>query len=220
MNTLIETIEYKGYSIECHIDENADSPDSWGNNDCFLVYDHRDFMVEVKGFDPNEIFEDHQKGKVLFHKWGDKTQYFIFPVLAYIHSGVALSLGRSTYPFTDPWDTSFKGFALVKKEKGMGTRDKARKYAEGLIETWNVYLSGSVCGFIVRNESNEHLDSCWGYYEQDYCITSAKEWIDATVKEKIKSHFDQVKTWIKNRVPLLHRAPLAEFWENELPIMA
>lgn len=107
----VETIDYRGHKIEIYRDDNCDSPDRWGNDDVFLVYDHRQFYVERKGFDPAKIFETFQSKNIY-------NDYHIFAVFAYIHSGVALSLTRNSYPFNDRWDTSFKGFALVKKQKG------------------------------------------------------------------------------------------------------
>ena len=52
-----QTIDYKGYRIKIVQDDNSTSPDEWGNEDLFLVYDHRDFWVKRKGFEPRRIFE-------------------------------------------------------------------------------------------------------------------------------------------------------------------
>ena len=41
-----ETIEYKGHTIEIDYDETPYSPDEWGNEDMFIVYDHRQFYVK------------------------------------------------------------------------------------------------------------------------------------------------------------------------------
>lgn len=38
-------------------DENSKSPDSWENQDLFLVYDHRQFSVKREGFEPRDIFD-------------------------------------------------------------------------------------------------------------------------------------------------------------------
>ena len=104
-----ETIKYKGFKIKTYYDEDPMSPQEMGDDsEVCLVYDHRDFCVRVKGFDPDDIFETFQTKNIYQGFW-------IFPVYAYIHSGVALSLGRSGYPFNDRWDVSFKGFALVKR---------------------------------------------------------------------------------------------------------
>ncbi len=201
-----ETINYKGFEIKVIQDDDAQSPDDWGNDDAFVVYDHRRFFVERKGFNPDEIFEALQQQKKIF------DGYWFFPLYAYIHSGVALSLGRDSYPFTCNWDTSFKGFVLVKKEKGTWKRDKARTRAESIISGWNEYLSGNVWGFNIEDKDGENIDSCFGFYG-DYdqpggMIEECKSIIDSHIIRKRKSHYQQVKTWIKNRVPLLKREAL------------
>jgi hypothetical protein len=57
---LIEEIEYRGYTINVCYDINAENPDEWENDDMFIVYDHRDFCVKRKGFNPREIFDVFQ----------------------------------------------------------------------------------------------------------------------------------------------------------------
>jgi hypothetical protein len=134
----------------------------------------------------------------------DYSDYWIFPVFAYIHSMVILSLSDSSYPHTCPWDTSFRGFILVEKvqewyidnstkEVNIHT-EKAEEQAQGLIETWNNYLSSNVYGYEICKpveyctidkdimQTTEHfdelrsklllntttewetIDSCWGFY--------------------------------------------------------
>lgn len=210
--------EHKGYKVSIVQDEDSESPDNWGNEDCFLVYDHRDFTVEVKGFDPEDIFNHFNESG--HHKLFQG--YFVFPVYAYIHSEVSLSLGRSSYPFTDPWDTSFKGFALVKRQKGWTyTREKAHKVAQSIVDEWNTYLSGEVCGYIIEDSKGKEIESVWGFYGIDYCEKEARELCEYSNKQSIKDHFERVKTWIRNRVPLYKRFAIAEYWEDDgLPCMA
>lgn len=199
------TEKYKGLTINIFQDDTYDSPDDWGNTDAFIVHDHRDFTIERKGFNPSEIFEALQENP---NKLFDG--YRVFPLYAYIHSGIALSLGRNQYPFTCRWDTSFAGFVLVKHEKGMYTPKQARRIAEGLIETWNEYLSGNVYGFVVENSEGEQLDSCWGFYG-DYekgALLEARNSADHEYKKLVKTHSQKVKEWIKNKVNILHRKPL------------
>ena len=200
MNDLIETIEYKGREIEVFYDFDVESPDAWGNDDVFLVYDHRQFYVQRDGFDPDNIFNNMEEGFKLF------DGYWVFPLYAYIHSGVSLSLGRNKYPFTCGFDTSFKGFVLVKRQaKWSYKENQAYKIAESLVETWNIYLSGEVYGY------NSDSGSCWGFYGdegKEQMIAEAKGEIDYDIKKERKEHFERVKTWIKNHVPFYARKPI------------
>jgi len=175
-------IEYRDYEIEIVPDDSSQSPNDWGNDDHFLVYDHKDLYIEKEGFDPNKIFFDwyHEEGE-LFHQ---KTYegYWVFGVDAYIHGGVHLALRGSSKAAMLPdrrWDVSFKGFYLVKRQKGTWTEDEARVLAEGMIESWNQYLSGDVWGYNIPDLN----ESCWGYYGQEQCIEDAKNIIDHVQSE-------------------------------------
>lgn len=207
MNEPFETIDYRGYDIKIYQDEPHESPDDWGDDYAFIVYDHRDFYVERDGFDPKEIFFRWKEGFKTF------DGYWIFPLYAYIHGGVALSLSRSFYPFTCSWDTSFTGFALVRREKGSWNEDEAYEVAEEVVKTWNCYLMGEVFGYVVE-EVTERFNSCWGYYgykkgDWDYMIWCAEQTIDYDIQEKSRKHFTQLKSWINKKVPFEYRHGLA-----------
>jgi hypothetical protein len=93
-------------------------------------------------------------------------------------------LGRNSYPFTCPWDTSFKGFCLVDREKGWTwRREKAIKVAQSIVDEWNDYLSGNVWGYNIE----ETGDSCWGFYgdynAEDGCLDQAKSCVDYYIKQ-------------------------------------
>lgn len=196
MREPIETIMYRNYEIAVYYDDSNESPDDWRNDERFLVYDHRQFTVRRDGFDVADIFEVFQT-KNLY------DGFFIYPVYAYIHSGVSLSLGRG-YPYNCRFDTSFKGFALIKKQKGTYNREtSAREAAEGLIKSWNTYLSGDVYGY------NSAAGSCCGFYGKEgmkQMIEEAKAEIDHDIAERMFTRFQMLKTYIKHKVPFEKRA--------------
>lgn len=190
----METKEKVKYTLEIVQDEYPESPDKWGDNGLFLVYEHRQFDVRRKGFEPRAIF-DHLNAKSYIERKQPQTinesletesyfedlndeydKYHIFQVNAYIHSSVSLSLGRE-YPFNDKWDTSTTGYVLVSKELEKNI-EGAQKAAESLIETWNQYLIGDVWGYEVSkitkceccgNEDKQIVDSCYGFYGKEEC---------------------------------------------------
>lgn len=192
----IQTIDYKGYEIRILTDPECDS--DWINDgDAFVVYDHRDFYIKRKGFNPDNIFEHIYETKRFFYE-----NHYVFPLFAYIHSGVSLSLSRGT----DRRDTSYKGFVLVKREKGWTyTREKAFKIAQSTVKTWNEYLGGEVYSFLTD------FDGCSGYFGDEGikdAIEEAKSSIDYHIKQEMLKHFKTLKTWIKNRVPYQYRNQL------------
>lgn len=176
----VRTFEYKGYSVKIAFDNDVQGPDTWGNQSVFVVYDHRQFTVKVDGFHPRDIFERTQLTKRMTF-----DGYHVFPLYAYIHSGVALSLGRDGYPFSDRWDVSSTGFVLVKRERGSWTRSQAFKLADGIVSTWNSVLSGEVYGYIVEDSAGNEVDSCWGFIgDIEYCMNEARSIVDYRTKVK------------------------------------
>ena len=98
--------------------------------------------------------------------------HVVYPLFAYVHSGVSLSLGRE-YPFNCPWDSRQIGFVLVRRD--VGRKANRTQAAELCIETWNQYLSGDVYGFVVKDAQGENLDSCCGFYGIEYVREAARE---------------------------------------------
>ena len=166
---MMEDIYYKGYKIRIREDEDADSPDDWGDDSLFLVYDHRQFSVKREGFNVESIYRWMYAKEVV--EFGDDVDgnyqeevdgyselnnYFIFKVEAYIHSGVSLSLFTGTKQCR--WDSSVSGYILASKSE-FELEETARNAAEGLIETWNQYLSGEVYGYIIEKPNTTYLIS-------------------------------------------------------------
>jgi hypothetical protein len=112
-------------------------------------------MVTRDGFHPEDIYnhimaaEDSEEFKNFTNYSED---YYIFTVFAYIHSGVHLTLSESNWPFSDRWDTSCRGFVLIKKEHF--DEEAAVKAAQSLIKEYNSVLAGDVYGFIIEKPTD------------------------------------------------------------------
>ena len=143
---------YKGLTIKIYADDNGGSPKDWGDDGLFLVADHRDFSVNgPKKEKPSACIEIYGK------------THHVFGLEAYIHSGVVLALSREGNFPDRQWDVSQLGAVFVSK-KEFRLKKSARKCAQGLIETWNDYLSGNVYGYNVETEEGSAVDSVWGFY--------------------------------------------------------
>lgn len=193
-----------GKILEVSPQEDAESPDDWCDDERFLVYNHRDFTIERSGFYPEDINTILESNKlegtldnediVIAHN-NLYDDYHIFPVYAYIHSGVSLSLNRGS----DRWDTSMKGFILVKKKvNNIVTTpypiDEAKLIAEGLIETWNTYLSGDVYLYdlitTTKCSTCNHVeetidDSCGGFYGDDINTNGILDNVEGTIIKEL-----------------------------------
>ena len=201
------TEKYKGLDIEIYHSEIDESPNDWGNEDVFLVGFHRQFTVEREGFEIDicrelaEVEEKSEEAKEIAKK------YHFFGLEAYIHSGVALALSNEGNFVDRQWDVSQLGLVFVDKAETK-SRAKAKKIAQGLIETWNDYLSGNVYGYMVK----EAEASCWGFYgdyETSGILDEAKSEIDDYVKAKKDKHFKTRKAQIRNNVALDKRQTLS-----------
>ncbi|HRZ15236.1 MAG TPA: hypothetical protein P5110_07000 [Candidatus Omnitrophota bacterium] len=104
-------------------------------------------------------------------------KYRIFGLEAYIHGGVVLALSHEGNFPDRRWDVSQLGLVFVSKEEWK-TRKKARKAAQGLIETWNQYLSGDVYTIVREDYDKEknqiNYDCVGGYYGREYAFKAVK----------------------------------------------
>ena len=174
------TVPYKGYEIQILPDNDCESPNDW-NNDLFLVGFHRQFSVEKKGFEQNVVeallspTTENQDGVSEEEVKNIRQEYHVFPLEAYIHSGVVLSLHSGVKK--DRWDSSVLGAVFIKRAY-YKTKKQAQLAALDLLETWNDYLAGNVYGYNVEAISA----SCYGFYgdpKQSGCIEEVKAEIDA-----------------------------------------
>jgi hypothetical protein len=135
----------------------------------FLVNYHSDFDVRKD----EVITEDDVRAWYQGEEIEQAVNYFIFELSCLIHGGVWLSLDRSFISDPGGWDTSHVGVVCVSMKEAK-TREKALKLAEGLIETWNQYLSNDVyC--IVREKYDKDkkpidYDVVGGYFGHEYAL--------------------------------------------------
>lgn len=102
------------------------------------------------------------------------------PVFTYIHSGIAMN----TTGFTCPWDSGQSGIIYATKENirkwfncknvTKKTIEKVKRIFEGEIKEFAAYLNGEVYGYEIKKRNGEVVDSCWGYYDFDFCLNEAK----------------------------------------------
>ena len=163
----LDRLEDNGYVIRILVDPEPMRPDEYNDDDSiFLVGFHRDFYISTKEIKkPEDI------------KGWSKTHH-VLALNAYIHSGVMLSISA----FSDKWDSGQLGYVLVKRLACWKTRKKAEFAARSLVDTWNKYLNGGFCGFIIEDKSGNHIDSCWGFDDQLDCLHEAKNAIESAVK--------------------------------------
>ena len=167
MNMKVDSFKVGALNVGIIQDEIATAPDEFDDTEVFVVTaENGEFVSMQDGFDVETITESMQDGRY--------EDFTVFPLFAYVHSGVSLSLGKQ-YPFDCPWDSGQIGFVLVKDD----SVPDVEKAAQFKVEEWNQYLSGDVYGYVIE-QNGIHLDSCWGFYGFDYVREEAKqaaEWV-------------------------------------------
>jgi hypothetical protein len=209
MSDIYEKFSHAGLDVEIFYDTDSEGPDSWEDDAMFLVgFNRREFWVQRKGFELETVRNllngcKDEDGEVDDEAKAIEAKYYVFGLEAYIHSGVALYLSGGC-GVDRQWDVSQVGAVFIQKSE-FKTEEGARLCAKSLLKTWNDYLSGQVFGYIVKDTDGEHLDSCWGFYGTDHVIEEAKRAAGYCARAKREKRQAQLKTWIKNRVPLEKR---------------
>jgi len=193
MRDIIETIKYKNYDINIHIDEYPESPRQWDNLGTIYYCSSR------------YILGDKQVDRKVIQDIMNDPNYFYLPVYAYIHSGVSLWTNYNTMRDHVPpshlgWDTGMSGIIAVSKKKirkeytvkrvTNKLKDKIGVYLNNEIEIFNQYLNGDIYGYSVMLNGKQ-IDSCYGYYgtnwKENGLLDSAESEADYD-NEKIKEY--------------------------------
>lgn len=182
-----ETTNYKNYTINVYYDECAESPRKWDNLGT-IYSNHREYNPDGHSIDElGDLMDD-----ILANL---NENYYYLPIYAYIHSGIALSVGDNSYPFNDRWDSGLFGFIAITKDKAIKLgydEEKILKYLEGEVEILNRFYDGEVYGYEILNQYDEEVDSCWGFIEDiDYVINEAKSVVDNILGQEAKKKYEE-----------------------------
>lgn len=115
----------------------------------------------------------------------------ILPLYLYDHGGITISHGR----FSCPWDSGQVGLHYMTKEAVQrewdGDLEKAKKYMEGELETYDHYLRGNVWGFYIETEDGEYLDSCGGFFGDEIEETGMLEAVEEKYVDLLKDAWER-----------------------------
>ena len=178
------------YTIKIEHDEiDIESPFEY-EEDMIFLSNHRDYSDQ----NANNDKLDHYDGlKELAEHY---SNYNLYNVNAYIHSGIALSLGNS-YPFDCQWDSGFFGVLLVEKAAGI-----PEKSVESFIENYGQYLNGEVYYYSITDDQGEIVDSCGGFIGYDHVEIEANDSLKYIMRRNKKDRENKLKSLIKNKVSL------------------
>lgn len=119
--------------------------------------------------------------------WAKEEGWKVFPVYAYIHSGIILKASETGNPFSDPWDSGFFGLLLLNR-KTWG-RKITLQQANALLDTYTQWANGDCWGYVVR--VGNHEDSCWGFIGQDAVHEAAQEAARRLLEEALEEELER-----------------------------
>jgi hypothetical protein len=117
----------------------------------------------------------------------------ILPLYLYDHSGITLQ----TTPFSCPWDSGQVGFIYLDRETILREAPGSPKIITPAAKKWAVhsllsevkvydqYLTGDIWGYVIKDEDGETVDSCWGYYGEDYCWSEGETVLASLTKQNM-----------------------------------
>lgn len=156
-----------GQTVEIYQDMSADSPREWDNLSTFICFHNRYNLGDKHDIDHSD-----------YNSWQDmELENFnldddiIINLYLLDHSGLRIA----THAFLCPWDSGRIGMAVITKKEiienygddSPASRARARRSLEAEVETYDQYLSGECYGYVLKDEYDVELDSCFGFYGYD-----------------------------------------------------
>ena len=171
----------------------CDSPREWDNLGT-IAYKHRNYTLgEEEISEPIEWLEDRLGLEQKYEYSNERLQeleerfynkFLALPIYLYDHSGQSIS----TSPFGCRWDSGKVGYIYVDKKtvlKEYGgkivtakLKERVLGYLKGEVETYNQYICGEVYGFQILDEDEDIIDSCYGFYGDDWATNGMTDHID------------------------------------------
>jgi hypothetical protein len=174
-----ETKTIGKYKIEIFQDEDPRSPREDDNLGTMICFHSRYSLGDKHDFSTPSEFRKSIRNK---RKIG-----IVLPLYLYDHSGITMN----TSGFSCPWDSGQVGWIFITKEKireeyskqriSKQLMNRVREYLIGEVQTYDQYLTGDVYGYRITeikpddpDAEGEEIDSCWGYYGNEYCMKEAE----------------------------------------------
>ena len=166
------------YITRTYQDDSTESPRDWDNLGTMVCF-HKRYDLGDKTDYRSEDYDSWEELKNGIEE--NEGEIVILPLYLYDHSGITIS----TSSFSCQWDSGQIGFIFVSKHKiekeGIDVT-KVEEYLKSEVETYDQYLRGDVYGYKVfkvstcnlGHEHEEEIESCWGFYGDEECMTEAE----------------------------------------------
>jgi hypothetical protein len=165
----------KQYTYELMQDNDPISPREWDNLGTFSFTNNRYLSSDKNALNIEDI------KYLMLH-----NECIAVPIYAYIHSGITLS----TAPFSCRFDSGLIGFCYVTRIKLLDeslenkTDIEIQKYLTNEVITYDQFLNGDVWGYTIKDHHGNEIESCYGFYGEDYCKNEVENIISSLLKPK------------------------------------
>jgi hypothetical protein len=178
MNEHIESkqvkVLHKTYTIKIYPDDIPINPrEDCDNLGTIIYWSNRYNLGEINGRSGNIDAKDFVKQKT-------KEGAVILPVYIYDHSGITIN----TTGFSCQWDSGQVGWIFADKEAirkwfevkriTKKLRDQVSRHLVEEIGIFDKYIQGDAYGFKIKDEDEQNIDSCWGFYDKEECMKYAE----------------------------------------------
>lgn len=178
----INETQVDNFIVRTYYDEYSDDPRSWDNLGTMVCFHKRYNLGDKNDYKSGEYDSWSEMEKDIIKR---ENVGVILPLYLYDHSGITMN----TTGFSCGWDSGRVGFIFISKKKMLKEyggkvvtqklKDRVKDYLKGEVETYDQYLRGEVYGYKIFKvetcsggcEHEEELDSCWGFYGEDECMT-------------------------------------------------
>jgi hypothetical protein len=180
------------YTITIEHDEDPLNPREEYDNMGTMLCMHKRYSLGDEHDYRHEDYDGWEALEAAITKEEDTA--IILPLFLYDHSGITIS----TKPFSCRWDSSNIGFIFVSKDKvrsEYGVKrlsNRVLELAENVlhqeVKTYDQYLTGDVWGYIIKDENDEEIESCWGFHGEDYCREEAERVVAGLQEQDRRKH--------------------------------
>ena len=177
------------YLVRTYYDNYPDNPRNWDNLGTMVCFHKRYDLGDTTDYRSQD-----------YDAWGDlrndieenEGEVTILPLYLYDHGGITIR----TSPFGCQFDSGQVGFIYVSKDKiekeGID-ESKVIEYLENEVETYDKFLRGECFGYKVfkikicslGHKHEEEVESCFGYYDEDDCMTDGVGMVDFHLKREL-----------------------------------
>ncbi len=196
----------KIYFDQCGIGE---SPREWDNLG-IIAYKHSRYCLgEEQISDPIDWLEE-KLGVAKKYEYNNDRLYELeelffeafvgFRLYLYDHSGQTIS----TTPFHCPWDSGQVGYIYTTKERmrewnGVkrvtdAIKERAAKSLLAEVKEFDLYIRGDVYRFEILDEEGFHVDSCGGFYGQDWENNGMKDHVPEELWPQLEDIVPEVQS--------------------------